>query len=63
MMVQEPFTNTLGDRNSEDFEALTNRLANDIEQLYMPLPGQQTVTVLNYESVSLISNSIKQHDK
>ena len=49
IQVQEAFTDTLKDRYSEDFEALSSRLVDDVENIYTETPGIQTASILKFE--------------
>ena len=49
LLVQEPFSDSLTDRNSEDFEALSTRLVEDVEDLYKEIPGDQTASILEFK--------------
>ncbi|XP_070207543.1 basement membrane-specific heparan sulfate proteoglycan core protein-like isoform X4 [Littorina saxatilis] len=52
------YNSGLGDRNSQDFQELSSRLAREIELLFRSVPGQQLVTILQFSTLNhLLSSS------
>lgn len=47
--MQEPYSDSLADRDSEDFEALSERFQGAIEYLYEAVPGDQTANVQTFQ--------------
>lgn len=55
LLIQEPFSAELGDRQSEEFEFLSERFISAIEDVYRAVDGTQTATVQTFECVRLYS--------
>lgn len=55
LLIQEPFSPSLENRNSEDFENLSERFISAIERVYQLTSGTQTAIVQTFEYVSHLS--------
>ena len=48
LLIQEPYSNALADRDSDDFQALSTRFQDAIEYLYVGVAGDQTANVQTF---------------
>lgn len=51
LLIQEPYSDSLADRNSDDFDTLSEKFSSAVENVYSSLPGFVTATVQTFESV------------
>ena len=60
LLIQEPFSTSLENRQSEDFDNLSDRFTTAIEEIYQYTAGTQTATVQTFESVLAINKSSRE---
>jgi len=49
-----PYHEKLSDRSSIEFHELADDVRSDVEHIYSSIPGQQSVNVLQFRSVSVV---------
>jgi hypothetical protein len=54
LLIQEPYNQELGDRNSDDFGDMADRFNLAVDSLYQAVPGTQTTNVQTFESVDFV---------
>ena len=54
LLIQEPYSSSLADRESDDFQALSDRFQSAVESLYDGVPGDQTATIQTFQYVIII---------
>lgn len=49
MIIMEPFIEAFNDRNSAEYKEISQNLVRAVDQLYEPLEGRQSSTVIKIQ--------------